>query len=204
MGKGDQFERDTCRYLSLWWTDGENDDVIWRNRTRRTSKTKDKILQLGDIIATDPIAMPLIRTFNVEIKTGYSKTKTGTKVKNIPWDILDLIDSTKPRGTKVFHTFWEQTLRDSLLSERLPLLIFKRDFHVPVVCMATDNVTMLEDWTGRLRGRFDHLTYTPKRTTESIDFFRMDNFFLWLNPDAVRGFYGKNYKKGKILQENKM
>lgn len=200
MGKGDQFERDCCRYLSKWWTNGKNDDVIWRNRTRRTTKTPKNILQLGDIVATNTIALPFVETFNVEIKTGYSKTKKGERVKNIPWDILDLIDSTKPRGAKVFNQFWEQTLRDARLSERLPLLIFKRDFHVPVACMRTMHVIELEDWMGKIKHKYDYLIFAPKSTTDSIDFFRMDDFFLWLSPEVTRRYHrAKIDKTGKVL-----
>src|SRR5262245_2386383 len=28
--KGSKFERDLCRQLSLWWSDGKRDDVFWR------------------------------------------------------------------------------------------------------------------------------------------------------------------------------
>jgi len=188
MGKGDSFERECCRYLSLWWTNGEDDDVLWRNRVRRTSKTPNREQQMGDIISTHPVSIPLIETFNIEIKTGYSKTRAGKKVKNIPWDILDLIDSTKPKGAKVFTDFWAQTISDSSLSSRIPMLIFKRDFHVPCVAMYRKDLRILSDWAGikiltcmRISLSWDN----------QIDIMRRDDFFQVLTPDSIKAFHNE-------------
>lgn len=197
MGKGDNFERDQCRFLSLWWTQGKRDDVFWRNRTRVTSKTPHAERQLGDLISTHPMSIPMIRMFNVEFKTGYSKTKKGTRVKNIPWDVLDLIDSTKPKGHKIFDEFWEQTITDAKISGRIPLLIFKRDFHVPVVATLHSDVRKLEDYNGFSELR-QILIAKEDCDGDFIRLFRRDDFFNWLNPETIKVLSAQ--KRPKLLR----
>ena len=76
--KGSNFEREICKKLSLWWTDGQNDDIFWRTassggRATQRSKKKQKTFgQYGDVQATDPIGQPLIDLCNIELKRGYS------------------------------------------------------------------------------------------------------------------------------------
>ena len=78
--KGTPFERRICKELSLWWTNGDRDDVFWRTATsggRATQRAKTKrgtFGQEGDVQATDPIGQPLMDVFAIELKRGYQKT----------------------------------------------------------------------------------------------------------------------------------
>ena len=191
MGKGDNFERDMCLYLSLWLTNGERNDVLWRNRLRRTVMSPDGKHQLGDVTATDPIGYPFINTFNIELKTGYSKTKAGKRTKNIPWDLLDVIDYTaKESGSFIILDFWKQTKMDAEMSKRIPMLIFSRDYHVPVVCMPSEDIEKLEDYCGSWeRGKSLSLSFSVEEKGE-IDweilvFLRADDFFKWFRPEII-------------------
>jgi len=188
INKGGPFEREICRYLSLWWSNQERDDIFWRNRVRRTMNTPNAEVQLGDIVALDPIGAPLTDYYNIECKTGYSKTRKGKKVKNIPWDILDLIDG-KEDGDKVFLNFWEQTDRDAFISKREPLLIFKRDYHKPVVCLEKGNINLLEGWAGKLPLSF--IQYFSNDFGHLI-LIRADDFFDWIPPEIVIAMRNEN------------
>ena len=95
MGKGESFEREMCRYLSLWWTEVKHSDVFWRSRVRATRKSPDAKHQLGDIKSDSPEGEGLMKVFSIELKTGYSVGKKGKTIKNVPWDLLDLIDYRK-------------------------------------------------------------------------------------------------------------
>jgi len=183
MGKGDNFERECCRYLSLWWSDGEKDDIFWRNRRRITSRTKAAERQMGDIAAVHPEGIPLTELFNIEIKTGYAKTKHGKKFKISNWDILDLIDSTKPKGRKVFWDFWEQTKTDAELSQRIPLLIFSRDYHVPVVGIYGRDLNKLAYFVGT---PFFNQIIIFFKTELPIKLIRLEDFLIWASPGAVK------------------
>lgn len=86
-GKGSEFERLICKKLSMWWTNGERDDVFWRTSmsggraTVRTKQGKATEMQHGDISAVDPIGVPLIKAVTLELKRGYGKAS--------PFDLLD-------------------------------------------------------------------------------------------------------------------
>jgi len=198
MSKGDSFERDRSRALSLWWSDGERDDLFWRNRTRITSNTPNKERQLGDLTTVHTDGIPFIETFNVEFKIGYSKTRKGVRHKVIPWDLLDLIDG---KG-RVFIDFWDQTTSDAFLSQRIPMLIFKRDHHSPVVAMYAMAVRRLEELNGR-NTKYPFLTVNIVEHTP-IELYGFDEFFRWLRPDVVKLYANilKAPKQSRILRRN--
>ena len=184
MSKGQDFERQVCRTLSLWWTDGEDADVFWRNRVRSTKQSPDAKHQLGDVTALKTVGAPLVERFSIEIKTGYSKTKKGTRTKNIPWDLLDLLDGKKD-GKKTLLEFWAQCTKDAEISKRIPLLIFKRDFHQPVVCISRYVLGLIEDFVGEYNG--PQLRYYPKDSISifNLCFFRLEDFLAYVSPDVI-------------------
>jgi hypothetical protein len=187
VGKGADFERQVCRMLSLWWTDDEDADVFWRNRTRATKQSPDAKHQLGDIMAMKAVGAPLIERINIETKNGYSKTRKGTRMRNIPWDLLDLIDG-KLDGKKQILEFWTQCQRDAELSKRIPMLIFKRDFHEPVVVLESTVVLGLEEIRGKLNCPILGYTATldDKQLTEMpLVFLRLETFLEQVDPKAI-------------------
>lgn len=135
MSDWQSFERSVCRRLSLWITDGDRDDVLWRNRLRKRRDAPDAKQQLGDIGPAAPEGVPFCELFNVEVKHGYSGTRRGKRTRNVPWDALDVIDSAKNRSNLELVEFWQQCTSDAEASGRRPLLVFKRDYHVPVACV---------------------------------------------------------------------
>lgn len=182
MGKGDDFERDQCRFLSLWWTSGKAHDVFWRNRRRKRSNVNSS-LQLGDLGTTDPLGVAFVSMWNVEFKTGYSKTKRGKKIKNVPWDLLDLIDGRSE--DKPILRFWEQTLRDSLESERIPLLIFKRDYRTPSVCINVKTYLDIVSYNANKYFENNFCVYGMPDNKASLMFFGRDEFFEYFQPRVV-------------------
>jgi hypothetical protein len=201
--KGGSFEREESRFISLWWTDRERDDVFWRNRTRITSKAVNAERQLGDLTATHTIGLPLVEVFNVEFKRGYSKKKTdATKkkiaegkavkpqtVRNTPWDLLEIIDSKVIDDNLVILNFWQQCLSDAIKSGRIPVLIFKRDFHDAVVAIDVTNFGRFIDLLGYPPSR--SLSFTDRENAFRLSFYRHQDFFDWLTPTAVRLFHSK-------------
>ncbi|KKM80352.1 hypothetical protein LCGC14_1340700 [marine sediment metagenome] len=201
MGKGENFERDQCRFLSLWWTEGKHNDVFWRSRVRATRRSPDAKHQLGDIKADSPEGEGLMAVFNIELKTGYSVGKKGKTVKNVPWDLLDLIDYRKGSEDlekKQIIKFWRQTVTDAEISERIPLLIFKRDFHVPVVCIHDSLMDVFEQHNGRYK--YSYLMLYP----EYLVLCRAETFFEWLSPETVKMIgEGKRHQEGHIKLSEK-
>jgi hypothetical protein len=127
MAKGSQFERDICRQLSLWWTNGESDSVFWRTsnsggratvRSRKGLKTKN---HYGDIMAVDPIGEPFLNFFTVELKRGYNRHS-----------IADLLDQDKPLYLQWIKKACKEVTE---AGSKHWLLIVKRDRRETIVMM---------------------------------------------------------------------
>jgi len=124
--KGSSFERELCKMFSLWWSEGERDDIFWRTAgsgaraTVRKSVGKDTYGQNGDMQAIDPVGEPLLGIFTFEFKVGYGK-----------WDILSMIDGNSKETT--FQSFLQQAVSQCIVGTE-PALVFKRDRHKPMIC----------------------------------------------------------------------
>ena len=119
--KGSAFERELCKQLSLWWTNGERDDVYIRSvnsggyATVRASKGLSSFMQSGDITFNDPIGIPLIKFFSIEAKTGYKEADMNTFL----WR------SSKAKTHKL-EDFFIQSHRDSLKSNTYSWCVIHR------------------------------------------------------------------------------
>lgn len=115
--KGRQFERDICRQLSLWWTEGARDDIFWRTAAsgaRHTQRKKRGVSthgQAGDVAATDPLGAPFLEKYHVEIKKGYNRCS-----------VQDLLD--QPSGGQVRE--WLVKAAQEAVMKKV-LIIWKRD-----------------------------------------------------------------------------
>lgn len=91
MAKGQDFERNLCKQLSLWWTQDKNppdDAVFWRTAgsgARATTRAKKNLKTSnshGDICTLDDIGIPFLKVLILELKRGYGKVHLH--------DLLDL------------------------------------------------------------------------------------------------------------------
>ena len=102
-GKGSAFERKICNQLSLWWSNGTNDNIFWRTAgsgaraTVRAKKRGGFQKHGGDICAIDPIGEPLLKQFAIELKVGYNRVTI--------FDCMDAPASYKPQ---MFQQWVEQ------------------------------------------------------------------------------------------------
>jgi hypothetical protein len=192
------------------------DDIFWRNRVKITSKTPHAEKQMGDITCTHSIGLPFIETFNLELKSGYARVTVNrakkmlaqrnaerarkgkppalTAVSNSQWDLLDVIDSDKIDDNLAILKFWKQCDEDARLSQRIPLLIFKRDFHDPVVCIEypTFQKAGIVDKLGDIRSRRIELIDNSQHL--HLDLYRHDNFFNWLKPETIKFVHSRKEK----------
>lgn len=136
--KGQSFERDLCRKLSLWFSYGKDDDLFWRSSqsggraTVRRRKGKSTRGHCGDIAATDSEGEPFVKCVTVEAKVGYHHA-----------NVFDLFD--KPgRCGKVWFDWMKQAvaaarnagtpyycvvhLRNKKGDSRAPLIAFPNTF----------------------------------------------------------------------------
>ena len=184
--KGGKFERDVSRQLSLWWTEGEDSDTIWRtvsSGARFTNRSKkfraDIAHEAGDLKATKPIAEPLFKYFLMELKRG----------RNDELDLLDLFDRktvTTYKHKPYIQQVWEKAEKEAAFCRRSQvLIIFQRTRREPM-CILTMNA-----WAN---------IFTPDSCSEANPAFssqfrigenlvimmRLEEFILHSDPEGVR------------------
>lgn len=116
--KGAAFERVVCKRLSLWLTQGKEEDVFWRSAmsggraTRLVKKGKRGGNAAGDICATGEAGHQLTDYFFIECKF-YAN--------------LDLIPFLLQRSTGKLQKFWDQACLQAKSHSRSPMLIAKQN-----------------------------------------------------------------------------
>lgn len=161
MAKGGDYEREIAKILSLYWSEDSREDIFYRSQasggrfTRRKQFGKDTAFQAGDMTFSDPIGAPLVNYFNIECKTGYGKKRSvkddeGKLVKKVQmqWDLMDLIDSKQKEIPLI--TMWKQCEKDSWISGRFPLLIFRRNNRASCVVLENSMYNKLSFFFGPL------------------------------------------------------
>lgn len=128
--KGGSFERLICIKLSEWVSDGKKDDLFWRSAmsggraTVGAKKGVSRKSQSGDISAIAPEGHALTNSFSIECKT-YADL------------ILDGLLFDKKGG---ITSFWRQTLRDAINSEKMPMLIAKQNRSIILLGLSSPGV----------------------------------------------------------------
>lgn len=115
--KGGIFERECCKKLSLWLSDGKRDDLFWRSAMsggRATVRWKNKELnyaQAGDICAIDPLGHKLTSRFVIECK-HVKHLQLHTAVAQFGGDL---------------YKFWDKLCSQAKHVRREPMLLAKQN-----------------------------------------------------------------------------
>lgn len=176
--KGGQYERDLCRQLSNWWTNGKHSDVFWRTSQsggRATTRAKSGQRtrgQEGDIAATHPSGLPFTRLFTIESKRGYPKHNP-----------MFMIAPSKREGKKGFAEFIVQA-KNAAGRAQTPfwLIIHRWDQRGAVVYFP---------YRLRTNYGFDGQWIFPSaqfsfQSYGKIICLRLEDFFLAFTPDRLR------------------
>lgn len=191
MSKGSAFEREVCRILSFWVSDGKRDDIFYRSQasgarfTARRKSGKDTAFQGGDVCFSDPEGYLLCSNWSIEIKTGQGwktrvRDENGKIVKKLQerWDVMDVIDSHQKKTT--LEIMWEQCERDAGLTSREPILIFRRNLRSPCIMIKREYYNRLAEYYGEFPGDVIVLS-GPQRYAMII--MLLKNFTEWI-PDV--------------------
>lgn len=180
MAKGANYERVICKTLSKWWTGGESDAVFWRTSqsggraTTRGQKGQKTFGQHGDICATDPIGLPFLKAFAVEIKVGYNRELC----------LIDCLDGLKGSAKPLIYKWADQA--DASMSAsgaKCWMVIFKRDRRDAVVMMSVR-------WP--MFGTVPHV-YRAELTMPgfSVTFMRLSEFVKYFSPETITQIVSK-------------
>lgn len=121
--KGSDFERQICKALSLWVSNGKSIDLYWRSAMSggRATVKRGQVRQAGDITAVAPEGHVLTDVFFIECKAY----KTLTLDCFIKW-----------KGTLI--DFWDVAVNEAHKYGKIPMLIVKRNNWPILVCMTED------------------------------------------------------------------
>lgn len=127
--KGSAFEREICTKLSLWITNGEKIDCLWRSAMSggRATVQKGKVRQAGDITAVALEGHALTDKLYIECKS----------YKELGLDCL-----IKGKGTLL--DIWKTTKNEALKYNKIPSLIFKQNNWPTVFCTSCEGVYLLK------------------------------------------------------------
>lgn len=181
--KGGQFEREFCKTLSLWWSDGKDDALFWRTagsgaRAKvRGRRGKDTANQHGDITATDPSAQPFIDLLTVELKRGYSK-----------FSVADLLDKPKGGGIQVYEGWFEQAEESHRQAGSFSwMIVSKRDRREAVVFFPRILIECL--WERGLNGGKGPLLMVSSpasKRSRAVYGMTLSDFLSLVKPDDIR------------------
>lgn len=186
MAKGSDFERFIAKDLSLWWTDGERDDIFWRTSgsgaratTRRKCglKTADSY---GDICTIDPIGKPLTDLILFELKKGYSQEI----------QILSFLDLPEKRGAiklkkPVLLRWWEKAEEERNFAGReYSIIIFRRD-DKNIMVMCNEHFMFHLRIIGKSLERPPMIRYDESIAAGGLCLFRYDDFKSYLCKENI-------------------
>ncbi len=130
--KGSQFERDICRLLSRWVTDGKRDDCFWRSamsggRATVAKKAGRDVRQAGDITSVSPEGHALTNLFFIETKFYKSLA----------------IDSFILENKGPLAAFWKEACKKARSHKLLPMLIAKENRREPLIIVSSRSLSKI-------------------------------------------------------------
>lgn len=176
--KGSSFEREICKQLSLWWTDGTRDDVFWRTAgsggraTNRAKIGKETAGAYGDLTFTDPIGADLLKLCCFELKRGYGQ-----------WGVLDLVDRPKHAKSPTIANFWLQAKNSAQeAGVPYPVVIFRRDQKQTAVMAGRDFLAVLAPYSGPHRG----IKILTSIGADQVFIMSFSDWLDYTNPQVMR------------------
>lgn len=148
--KGASWEREVCRSLSLWVSDGSQEDCFWRSAmsggrsTVAARKGKRLATQAGDISSIHAAGNSFADKFLIECK-HYS---------TLDWHGL-------LTGKGNLSQFWERCCGEASRCHKYPLLVAKQNHLPPIACLDYAGV-------GVLGLADDVLIFAPKQSLHIV------------------------------------
>lgn len=193
MGKGQDWERTLCKRLSLWWSDGESDDMFWRTAgsgaraTVRAKRGKTTRGHGSDITATCAEAEPFTRLFSIEAKRGYPKTSLH--------DVLD----RSPRHKPTQYEQWVQQASEAAANQNSWswMLITRRTRREALVIVPINAVDLLCQCAGVELFSIPHSIITLPSNDE-VYISKFDDFLEAVEHEHVMHLYNHLKMKGHL------
>ena len=171
MGKGADFERDICKYLSKWYQGTVKPYIWWRGRGSGAVFTMDTEVGesfAGDIYSIGNEGRWLTDKVVIECKNGYPKYNISKHLKNNKND--QLLD------------FWAQVNDDATKTDKYPILIYKKKGQSPWVGINSDFNVLFHKHLTDLKFITIHWTVSIC----DIWIYDLNQFFDNITPDIMK------------------
>lgn len=173
--KGNNFEREISKKLSLWWSENKRDDIFWRTQssgafyTIRKKFGKQLSTQYGDIQAIDKDGQPFLECVCIEVKRGYN---------------IDFFDFLSKKKSK-FQIFLNQAKN----LDKQPVLIYKKDRKKTIIFFEKTLFLKMQDFFSS--PNFPYILMFFPDFGESFFCSDFDNFLKWCHPDFFKNYFTK-------------
>jgi hypothetical protein len=127
--KGSSFERKICRAISMWWSNGEWDDLCWRSVSSGARGTTSHSIVKGyhgDLAPVSPAIEPLFNVFSFEVKF---------------YKEIDISEVLRDCNSKILQWF-RQSMRSAIYSKRIPIVIAKSNNYPELLICQSDLVVL--------------------------------------------------------------
>jgi len=168
--KGGEFERYVCKFLTTYMGGDPKKPYLWRTpgSGSRCTIHGDENMS-GDIIAIREEGKAICSYLSVECKTGY--------------DDMSLDKFLKENKSDPLKAFWDQCIRDSTESGKMPMVIYrKKGLPSPWVCI--DDKLFKKLKTNTLGMRYIFLNWNNELPDMYI--FEMNTFFEVITFDIMK------------------
>jgi len=181
--KGTPFEREVSKKMSLWWSKGERDDLVWHTHCsggRATVRKRDgrsTAYQYGDLTPTHPEIFPLFDMVVWELKRGYNA-----------WSFVNVVDKA-PHMTDQFIEKWLDGLMEDVSNSgaKWGFMVCRRDQRREILIAPYRALQKLIDIPGNLPDDYVILS----KGGRSYISFPLDTFFEVCEPDKVLEYCNK-------------
>lgn len=177
--KGGKYEKEVCKHLSLWWTDGNRDDIFYSTHgsgNRATIRAKQGLCtenMCGDVCASAEIGFAFTDYFMTEIKRGYTDKLS----------FIELVDKPDKKTLKIKNWVRKAERQRKENFRRGLLVIIKRDYANPFCIIDTNSFFRLCSYSMTALGD-KYLEFSiDRRKYFAITF---SAFLKFLNPGDIR------------------
>ena len=190
MAKGGEWERDASKLLSLWWTEGERDDVIWRTAgsgaraTVRRKVGKGTANACGDLCYTDEVAKPLFDFMLIECKRGYAKARPSDSINVLYW--LDRPTNTNP---PLLYRWWHKLDKErQAAGAHHAVILFRRTGKQACIMMEYELFSSMAQYCKNYTG-LNLVISLPNKThpwpEEEYVIINLEQFLEWVSPQTI-------------------
>lgn len=170
--KGSAFEREIAKRLTFWLTGQSKEMCFWRSSnsggTFTTNKGATREMS-GDLSGLTADAMKICDLINFELKTGY--------------DSADLNLFLKENKNEVLKNFWEQSCRDAKLTNKEPLVIFRKK-RMSNIWLGL-SVNLFQRFPILKNYRFIMLSWGSECSLPAVVLLNFENFLQEVTPEKL-------------------